>query len=78
MNLSSSIAREIKSHRTRDLSMTQNEFANKIGVSTATLSAWERGIREPSIPYIIIMSEVFNVTIDHLIGLEKMQGAVMS
>lgn len=58
--------------------MTQNEFANKIGVSTATLSAWERGIREPSIPYIIIMSEVFNVTIDHLIGLEKMQGAVMS
>lgn len=72
------MAREIKSHRTRDLSMTQNEFASKIGVSTATLSAWERGIREPSIPYIIIMSEVFNVTIDHLIGLEKMQGAVMS
>ena len=78
MNLSSSMAREINSHRTRDLSMTQNEFASKIGVSTATLSAWERGIREPSIPYIIIMSEVFNVTIDHLIGLEKMQGAVMS
>lgn len=78
MNLSSSIAREIKSHRTRDLSMTQNEFASKIGVSTATLSAWERGIREPSIPYIIIMSEVFNVTIDHLIGLEKLRGAVMS
>jgi transcriptional regulator with XRE-family HTH domain len=43
----SSIARRIKSLRLK-LNLTQEQFAQKVGVSFSTVNEWERGKRTPS------------------------------
>ena len=40
--------------------MTQEEFANRIGTTTTTISRWERGISKPSKMAIIIIKENVN------------------
>lgn len=51
--------------------LTQNEIANKIGVSGQTILNWENGIYEPKINQLIQLADLFNVTVDYLIEREK-------
>ena len=51
--------------------MTQDELAKRVGVSKATISAYETEIRYPSYDVLIKMAAVFGVTTDYLLGLEK-------
>ncbi len=44
------------------------EFANQIGVSKQTVSAWLNGVRKPKQPTIAILSSYFNVSPAWLIG----------
>ena len=46
---------------------TQNEIANKLGVSSQTILNWENGIYEPKINQLIQLADLFNVTVDYLI-----------
>ena len=48
---------------------TQDELANKIGVSSQAISKWENQITTPDITLLPILSEVFGVTIDELFDL---------
>ena len=48
---------------------TQNELANKIGVSSQAISKWENQITTPDIVLLPIISEIFGVTIDELFDL---------
>ena len=51
---------------------TQAELAEMLGVSSKTVSKWERGHGYPDVTLFPIMSEVFGVTIDYLmLGEEK-------
>lgn len=50
-------------------SLSQSEFANKIGTKQTTYSSWERGIKEPGISSIISISNTFGVSTDWLLGL---------
>ena len=50
-------------------SLSQSEFANKIGAKQTTYSSWERGIKEPGIFAIISISNTFGVSADWLLGL---------
>lgn len=47
--------------------LTQEELAEKIGVSRQTITKWEAGIISPSLEYLIDLSNIFGVTIDTLI-----------
>lgn len=49
-------------------SMTQKELGNYINVSEMSVRNWETGIKKPSIPAVIAMAEIFNVTTDYLLG----------
>ncbi len=46
---------------------TQQEFADALGVPRPTYSGWERGSAEPSIPHLIQMADLFEVTLDGLL-----------
>ena len=48
--------------------LTQMQFAEKIGVSRVIIGLWESGNRIPGIKNLIRIADVFNVSIDWLIG----------
>lgn len=47
--------------------LTQNEIANKLGVSGQTILNWENGIYEPKINQLIQLADLFDVTVDYLV-----------
>lgn len=50
---------------------TQQEFADKMGVSIALLGSIERGIKEPSEMMLKSISELLGIEISELLALEK-------
>lgn len=58
--------------RIRDLredhDMTQDELAEKLGISKRTLLRYESGTSEPNISTLISLSLLFNVSIDYIVG----------
>ncbi len=59
------VGSKIKEHR-KQLGLSQEELAKKIGVGKTTISNYEVGLRSPKKPQIIRLSEVFGITIDDL------------
>ena len=53
------------------------EAAEKLGVATPTLSAWESEKKSPPLDAIIAMAKLYNVSVDYLIG-NDIQTAVSS
>ena len=62
MNLSS----QIKKYRS-ELNMSQDELAEKIFVSRQSVSNWENDKTYPDIKSLLLLSEVFQVSLDQLI-----------
>lgn len=50
------------------LEMKQEELGEKLGVSKQTVSHWETGSRKPDIDILIQMADIFNVSLDYLVG----------
>ncbi len=48
--------------------LSQEELAEKIGVSRQSVSFWETGQTQPTIDNIIALSKIFNITSDMLLG----------
>ena len=48
--------------------MNQVELASKIGISQSTLSYWEIGSYEPDHESLIRLADIFNVSVDYLLG----------
>lgn len=57
----------IKSLR-EEYKMTQQELADKIDGAKSTIAMYEKGDRKPSMEVLIKLSEIFNCTIDYLLG----------
>lgn len=58
----------VKLVQLRDKSnLTQEELAEKLGVSRAAIAKWESGGGIPNIQNIIAISELFDVSIDYLL-----------
>ena len=49
-------------------SMSQAELAEKLGVTQQTISKYENGSREPDSETLKLLSSIFNVSIDYLLG----------
>ena len=52
----------------KELGLTQEEFAEKIGYTRTAVSAWEIGRNEPSNSDTLKIAEYFNVSTDYLLG----------
>ena len=50
--------------------LTQAELATKLFVSQDTISLWELDKSIPSVPDVVKIAKIFNVTTDYLLGLE--------
>jgi len=48
---------------------TGKEIAEKIGVSDSTYRNYETGKREPSLSILILISKIYSVSLDYLVGL---------
>lgn len=51
--------------------MSREELGSKIGVSKQSIANYEQNVNEPTLTNVIKMSEIFNVSIDYLVGNEK-------
>jgi transcriptional regulator with XRE-family HTH domain len=49
-------------------SFTQRDIANKLNIQRVTYSHYETGRSQPSIDTLIILSGIFNCSIDYLVG----------
>ena len=49
--------------------MTQEELAKRLGVKPPAVSKWERGMAYPSMNTVIKMAELFQVSMDVVLGL---------
>jgi len=61
-----SIGSKLSNYR-RAMNLTQEEVAKKIHVSRATISSWEVGRTSPDIEKLIVLSTLYNFSLDQLI-----------
>ena len=54
-------------------SITQEQLAERLGVTKSTISGYELGTRYPSIDMLIKLAQSFNVSTDFLLGVDKIQ-----
>lgn len=57
----------IKNYRKKN-NMSQDELAEKLGVSRQSISLWETGQTQPTIDNIIALAKIFNISSDMLLG----------
>lgn len=51
--------------------MGQQELATALNTSRKTISHWETGYSEPSIAQLIVLADLFDVSLDELLGREN-------
>lgn len=68
------LSRQIKKYRA-EVNISQEELAERIFVSRQTISNWENDKNYPDIKSLVLMSEVFQVSLDQLIkgDIERMK-----
>ena len=52
-------------------SLTQKDLASRLNITKSVISAYETGARLPSYDVLIGLSNIFHVTTDYLLGVEK-------
>ena len=62
----------------KDRNMTQVDLADQLGISYQAVSSWERGNSMPDIAKIPELAELFQVSIDELIGSSKVVNVVLN
>lgn len=62
MNLSEKIIRERKR-----LGLSQEQLADKLGITRQSVSKWEAGTSTPEISKLVVMSELFRVSLDYML-----------
>ena len=71
------IGENIKNLRKRK-DITQEELAEHLGISFQSISKWERGDGFPDITMLPDLADFFNISIDDLIGADRISGGELS
>ena len=71
LSLSANINKLRKEH-----SMTQEQLAEALGVTFASVSKWERGAATPELNLNAEMADLFGVSFDALVGFEVQNSSV--
>ena len=58
--------------------LTQEDLANLLGITRPFVAQLERGTKNPSIPLLNGMADIFGVTIDELVGRDVARGKKIS
>lgn len=69
------LSQNIKFYRKKNR-LNQTELGEKLGVTAQTISNWEKGKREPSVSDLIQLSNLFDITVDTLIGSDKRNNSI--
>lgn len=69
------IGENIKSYRDAS-NITQAHFAERLGLTSAAISAYENGLRMPSYDILVRIADILGVTIDALLG-RDISGKIM-
>ncbi len=64
------LGKRIKNEREK-LNMSQDDLAQKMDISRQAISKWETGSSYPDIEKIIKLSEIFNLSLDQLVKVDK-------
>ena len=51
-----------------ELNMTKQELADKLEGAKSTIAMYEKGDRKPSLEVLVKLSEIFNCSIDYILG----------
>ena len=51
--------------------LTQAQLARKLGITRASVNAWEMGISVPSTQYVVELAEIFKVSTDYLLRINS-------
>ena len=70
LSLSVNIAKLRRAH-----GMTQEQLAEALGVTFASVSKWERGAATPDLRYLTEMADLFGVSLDAIVGFEVRDGS---
>lgn len=65
--MENNLAENIRRYR-KSLGFTQEQLAERLGITLGAVSKWERGSSEPDLSYIMDLAELFHVSVDALIG----------
>lgn len=71
------IGKYIKFLRERN-NLTQEELAKKVPVTREAVSKWETGRRIPDIETLLILSNIFNLSIERLISGEEIKNTMVT
>lgn len=63
--------RELRKNR----GWTQEEFSRMLGVHKDMISKYENNLKTPSLDRVVRMAQIFHVSIDYLLGLEKVSSS---
>ena len=53
------------------LGLTQEQLAERVGVSAQAVSKWENDLSCPDISLLPVLAEIFGITVDELLGKEE-------
>lgn len=56
--------------------LTQQELSKLLNISQSTLAGYETGVREPNIEILIKLTQIFNCSLDYLIGNASSQSLI--
>ena len=54
----------------KEKQLSQEELANYTAIGQSSISAWERGERQPLASQLIILASFFNCSVDYILGLK--------
>ena len=55
----------------KEKDLTQNDIADKVGVTSQAVSKWENDQASPDIDVLLKLSDIFEISTDELLGVEK-------
>lgn len=55
----------------KEKGLTQSDIADKVGITAQAVSKWENDQASPDIDILIKLSEIFDISLDELLGKEK-------
>lgn len=70
-----SLSENIRAYR-KQRKLTQEQFAEVLGVSTGAVHKWESGISIPELFLIIKMADFFDISVDGLLGYKKSNNSI--
>ena len=67
VNMKLTIGENIRNFRKKN-DLTQDAFADRLGVTYQSVSRWENGITYPDLELIPVIAQTLSVTVDELLG----------